>query len=103
MQHTEAHESAGTDSFLDVTTNIVGILIILVLVVSIRAQNPIVQASTERATEEKVTTLQRQAAEADYDVRRIAEQMESVQREIDVRSKEREVLATLVSAAEKEL
>ena len=41
----------GSDSFLDVVANIVGILIILVMVVGMRAQNPIVQASVPTTAE----------------------------------------------------
>src|SRR4051812_45046482 len=103
MHHTEAHESAGTDSFLDVTTNIVGILIILVMVVGMRAQNPFAKASPIDQSQEKVTALARQAADVEYDVRRIGDQLESVEKEINIQSAARQELATLVSTAEKEL
>jgi hypothetical protein len=51
-------ESAGQDSFLDVTTNIVGILIVLVMVVGMRAQNPIVAATGRAAAGDKVPTTE---------------------------------------------
>ncbi len=55
-------ETAGQDSFLDVTTNIVGILIMLVMVVGIRAQNPIVDTnSTPAPAETELADLGTQA------------------------------------------
>jgi hypothetical protein len=103
MEHTEAHESAGTDSFLDVTTNIVGILIILVMVVGVRAQNPIVEPAPAIESDEKITALSRQAAGVEYEVRRLGEQTEAVEREIKTRSIERQALATMIAAAEKQI
>ena len=49
MRNRRAKEDAasGHDSFLDIVANIVGILIILVMVVGVRARNAPVQASTE--------------------------------------------------------
>jgi hypothetical protein len=103
MEHTEAHESAGTDSFLDVTTNIVGILIILVMVVGVRAQNPIVQATSATESEEKVSALSRQSAEIEYDVRRLSDQTAAVENEIQARSIERQAIATMIAAAENQI
>ena len=47
MRYRRAKEEAasGHDSFLDIVANIVGILIILVMVVGVRARNAPVQAS----------------------------------------------------------
>jgi hypothetical protein len=103
MEHTEAHESAGTDSFLDVTTNIVGILIILVMIVGMRAQNPIVQAASMTESEDKVAALTHQAANIEYDARRLSEQTQAVENEIKIKSAERQVIATMISAAEHEI
>src|SRR5258707_6716860 len=104
-------ESAGQDSFLDVTTNIVGILIVLVMVVGMRAQNPIVQTgnSTKPAGDIKVPTaaelddLAKNAAAVESDVLRIDGEMRSVDREIAAHSAQREVLATMIAAAEKDI
>ena len=94
-------ESAGQDSFLDVTTNIVGILIILVIVVAMRAQNPIVSQASIAADEDKLKELGHNAAQVEYDARRLGAQVEEVNREIDAKSEEREALATMIAAAEK--
>jgi hypothetical protein len=102
-------ESAGQDSFLDVTTNIVGILIVLVMVVGMRAQNPIIaatggaSASGKVPTSDELESLSKNAAAIEYDVNRIAEETESVDREIAGRSAEREELATMIAAAEKQI
>ncbi|HZZ29791.1 MAG TPA: hypothetical protein VFE46_17480 [Pirellulales bacterium] len=97
-------EHAGQDSFLDITTNIVGILIILVMVVGMRAQNPIVQESTTPVpTAEELGSLSKQAATIEYDVRRMGQQMEALDQDSSAKSTARESLATLIAAAEKEL
>ncbi|MGY8767326.1 MAG: hypothetical protein ACKVH8_02685 [Pirellulales bacterium] len=42
------------DSFLDIVTNLVGILIILIMVISISTRNAVVQAAVDRLQEDKV-------------------------------------------------
>jgi hypothetical protein len=102
MHNTEAHESVGTDSFLDVTVNIVGILIILVMVVGMRVQHGPVNPSTpDKVTQEELTKLGRRAAEIEYDARRTQQELAEVEEEINVRSAERLALATAIAAAEK--
>ncbi|HEY2760211.1 MAG TPA: hypothetical protein VGI75_05695 [Pirellulales bacterium] len=114
MRHDEHNnlESAGQDSFLDVTTNIVGILIVLVMVVGMRAQNPIVEASPNSdhpaansgvPTAGEVETLGKNAATLESDVLNIAGEMRSIDREIDEHNAQREVLATMISAAQNDL
>src|SRR5262245_6131325 len=91
-------ESAGQDSFLDVTTNIVGILIVLVMVVGMRAQNPIVAsgaagasaANSKVPTKDELESMAKTAAAIEYETNRIAEETEAVDREIAGRSAERE-------------
>jgi hypothetical protein len=96
-------ESAGQDSFLDVTTNIVGILIILVIVVAMRAQNPIPSAAAMSSTRDEIESLNKQAANIEYDVRRMGEVIASLDNEAEAKSEAREQLATMIAAAEKEL
>jgi hypothetical protein len=104
MQNTEAHESVGTDSFLDVTVNIVGILIILVMVVGMRVQKgPSITAAAEAATQEELSTLGHRAADIEYDVRRTQQELAEVQQEIALRSAERVAIATAIAAEEKEI
>src|SRR5215475_10180741 len=105
-------ESAGQDSFLDVTTNIVGILIVLVMVVGMRAQNPIVEASPNSdhpapnsgvPTAGEVEALSKSATTLESDVLSIAGEMRAIDREIDEHNAQREVLATMIAAAHKEI
>lgn len=96
------------DSFLDVVTNIVGILIILVVVAGLRAKNAPVHASVvkdprlEAAAEDLQKDL---AAEQSVrqDIFRMVEQIRAVQREGLVRFQQREQLATLLALLEHKL
>jgi hypothetical protein len=96
-------EHAGQDSFLDVTTNIVGVLIILVMVVGMRAQNPIVQASSTPPTTDELQSLAKQAVNVEYDVRRMGQEIASIDQEAAAKSEAREALATMIAAAQKDL
>jgi hypothetical protein len=104
MENTEAHESIGTDSFLDVTVNIVGILIILVMVVGMRVQKgPSIASPLGEATQAELSALTRRSAEIEYDARRTQQELADVEREIAARSAERVGLATAIAAAEKHI
>ena len=46
----EAIDAPGTDSFLDVVANLVGILIILVMVIGVRARDAMVEAQAVQET-----------------------------------------------------
>lgn len=103
-EETPQLEAAGQDSFLDVTTNIVGILIILVMVVGMRAKNlPAPNAAEREKSRGKVEALEKEAGKVEYEVRRAQQQLETLELETEERSAEREVLATLMVAAEKDL
>lgn len=97
------HDSEGINSFLDVISNFVGILIILVMVVGERAKNfPLGLLPTPPASTELSTT--RAEAEAlEQDVRGIAAQMATVEDELAARSNQRGQLSTVVAAIEREL
>lgn len=93
----------GQDSFLDVVANIVGILIILVMVVGVRAANTPSEAPpsdvTARAAEN--SRLHAQALITDLDA--LEEQAYLLQGDVAARRLEREQLDMLAVAAEKEL
>jgi hypothetical protein len=102
--------TAGQDSFLDVITNIVGILIILVMVVGARVQKisldaasespqPTAHAALEAEVEERDHTL----ASAESEIDELQAQMGLVQAAIDGASSARLQLATAVSAAKVEV
>ena len=99
--------AAGHDSFLDIVANIVGILIILVMVVGVRARNAPVQAGEKSDDlQPLVVELEReQAVQRNLynDVVRAAEQIVALQQEAAARQRDRDRLATVVSALEHRL
>jgi hypothetical protein len=105
MRRDESHqlEAAGQDSFLDVTTNIVGILIILVMIAGMRAKTSPAKAKEQEEAKAKVTALQVQASTVEYDARRIQQQLESIEAESSVQTEKRNALGVLMVTAEKEL
>jgi hypothetical protein len=98
--------TAGQDSFLDVVTNIVGILIILVIIAGLRIKNaPVKEAEDEAVRNAKVALQTDLAIEGSLraDVVKAAEQMRRLQEETVRRSRERDLLATAVAALEADL
>jgi len=95
--------AAGHDSFLDVVTNMVGILIVLVMVVGMRIKNAPVKLTPDRQTLEAREALEKdQAAERSLQ-REIADTTRRIQTVADQaagRGAERDLLAAMVAAAE---
>lgn len=101
------NEPIGSDSFLDVVTNIVGILIILVIVVGIRVkQMPASGADTSQAArppEVELSEPQARAEALERDVLTLGHQMHEVQGAARERHRERAALAYLVAERERDL
>lgn len=100
--------SAGQDSFLDVVTNIVGILIILVMLVGGRARKVILDAMPARgervaALEQEVDLLDQKVAIAESEVAELAAQGRTVATAAAFAGEARLHLATAVSAARVEV
>jgi hypothetical protein len=101
--------NAGQDSFLDVVTNIVGILIILVMVVGARVHKVVLHAVTESAAsphaelEAEVDGLAGTLTSAESEVEELQTQTQLVEAAIDGASSARLRLATEVSAAKLEV
>jgi len=100
--------SAGQDSFLDVVTNIVGILIILVMLVGGRAKKVIMDAMPARgervaALEHEVLALDQAVAVAESEVAELAAQGRTVATAAAFAGEARLHLATAVSAAKVEV
>jgi hypothetical protein len=102
----------GTDSFLDVVTNIVGILILLVMVVGMRTSHAVetaVIATREPAVSEPPVSPEdvRQAEETAFDaerhVRDLIHRVVDTRQEALLREKEREMLSTMVAEAEQDI
>lgn len=101
MPRTE--NDTGQDSFLDVVTNIVGILIILVMVIGARVQQLVFDAPAEVAPQaEEVALLARTVASAEQELAGLDEQIATVQATASAASMGRVQLATALSAIERE-
>jgi hypothetical protein len=122
-QPPEPIEAGGQDSFVDVVTNLVGILIVLVLIVGVRVKpawrasqaasgqsasaDPAVAANAaddaKSAAAKELTSLKATADGIERDVRQVASQVASVDGELAQRSAEREKVATLIASAEHQI
>ena len=97
------NSSVGTDSFLDVITNFVGILIILVMVVGERAKNFPPPNDVAESADAQMEALQAEATAVETDVAHIAAQMKRVDSETAARTFERDQVNTLIASLEHEL
>jgi hypothetical protein len=97
-------EEPGQDSFLDIVANLVGILIILVMVVAVRAREAMVvsRTSKDRQPVEKtdLVTPQRAVEAVTVDIHRIDRLMERQDFEIAFRRKERDKVLAALTAME---
>src|SRR4029079_6158654 len=104
----EADQMPGQDSFLDVITNIVGILILLVLVVGLRTQRSVhdgpdpLMAEQARA-QDQLTKVTSSALTAQLNVRDLVNRVGSAHNEVAFRDGERQWLSNEIAAAEHEL
>lgn len=99
-------EAIGSDSFLDVVTNIVGILIILVMVVGIRIKNAPASAKSdwdESQARAELASLSAEAAGLENDVRKTEAQMQMLAAAAEGQFAERGSLAYLIAEHEREL
>jgi multidrug efflux pump subunit AcrA (membrane-fusion protein) len=109
MRRTPPDESTaiGSDSFLDVVTNIVGILIILVMVVGMRAKNAPPETAddphTAQSIDPQLESIASEAADVQRDIHRLHRQAESIEYELALQEAGRNQLALIVGMAEKQL
>ncbi len=114
MRHgkNDATEETGQDSFLDIVANIVGILILLVMVMGLRASHsietetaPEVVASTTAppVSDAQLKTAVQSAVSTAADVRTTVQRAVQVHQEAALRDEERGYLATFVTAVEQDL
>ena len=103
---TDSTESFGSDSFLDIVANMVGILIILVMVVGLRVKNaadfPVV-AEEPPVPKIDLAPLEDEARSLEADSRKLVRQAAEFEGLTASRYEERAELALLVSAREKTL
>ncbi|HEX4144081.1 MAG TPA: hypothetical protein VHY91_11150 [Pirellulales bacterium] len=97
-------ESAGHESFLDVVTNIVCILIILVMIVGQRAHDMVVSESkTPAGPPPAAIDAQRTAAALEEDVNHLSHEIATIRQTAAARFMERDRLSTMLAAADHEL
>jgi len=98
----DAKEDAGPDSFLDVVTNIVGILIILVMVIGARVRSIVPMAEDVppiTPLEEEVRSLGHTVMAAESEIEELQRQVHTVSTAAAMAGDTRIQLATAVSAA----
>ncbi len=104
----EADQMPGQDSFLDVITNIAGILILLVLVVGLRTSHSVHESSVENAgamarANDELTKTVSHAANAERELGQMVEQVGSIRQEVAMRTQERTWLQEAVLEAEQDI
>lgn len=100
----DATETFGSDSFLDVVCNVVGMLIILVVIVGIRAGHAGRTAHPDHSKiAAEVASLRGENAAAEAEVIRLHEEMRRVAMQAEFLRRERDAVAVLVAAGEKVL
>lgn len=101
--------SAGQDSFLDVVTNIVGILIILVMVIGARVRQVVLEGARPAATpaaaalEQEVGDLAGTLASTESEIDDLQGQLRLVEAAVEGATQARLELATLVAAAQRDV
>lgn len=93
----------GSDSFLDVVTNVVGILIILVIVVGLRAQNAPAHGGTVLAGAVDLAPLMSQHDTLEREVLRLTDEVHTVDQQATASGAQREAVAVLVAQLERDL
>ncbi len=97
----------GQDSFLDIVSNLVGILIILVMVVGVQAKHAILDSQKPQQPEPTPLAEVKHSRQAlvalGHDVEQLKQQMVARQIEVAYRKKERDFLLAAVTAVELKL
>ncbi len=99
----------GQDSFLDIVSNLVGILIILVMVIGVQAKHAIVDARSSRKPEKpepsiaEVERNRKAVGSIKADIDRLKQQTVGRQIEVAYRRKERDHVLEAITAAEQRL
>jgi hypothetical protein len=99
-----AEAESSQDSFLDIVANLVGIMIILVMVVGVRARDALVEAAVSRKSVDElqvdVETPRLTGEEVQRDIHAIQEKLSAVQRETQRQHQFRNQMVTLLRAAQ---
>ncbi|MBC8350897.1 MAG: hypothetical protein H8E66_02860 [Planctomycetes bacterium] len=103
-------EAPGQDSFLDIVANLVGILIILVMVIGVRAKDAMLEAAPIAAKEEataqaevEVVSARNIARAVEQDIQQLTSKINQEDFEVEYRRKERDKYQLLLATAEEVL
>ena len=104
----QSAEASGQDSFLDIVANLVGILIILVMVIGVRAKDAMLEAAPIVDEPEVVAALpaidvegaRRAAAAVEQDIQNLQAKIHQESFEVEYRRKERDKIQMLISSAQ---
>ena len=104
----EQDNDSGQDSFLDIVANLVGILIILVMVIGVRAKDALVEAAVSIRPESdqldvNVETSRKMAERVQTDIYSLQDKLEDVRDEARLQITARHRLATLITAVKHDL
>lgn len=106
----QAVEAPGQDSFLDIVANLVGILIILVMVIGVRAKDAMLEAAPITVKEEAtvqaaidVAAAQQVASAVEQDIQQLTAKINRQTFEVEYRRKERDKIQLILAAAEQAL
>jgi len=98
-----ASDGFGNDSFLDVVTNLVGILILLVMVVGLRVKNAPARTTSDEAQSVALEESATHVSAVERDVMRLAGEIEEVDLEREFRHHERAAMAYKVAELRNDL
>ncbi len=101
-------DAPGADSFLDVVANLVGILIILVMVIGVRAKDAMVESHAPLEPAPPAVSIDLAAArsaaqDAESHILHIDQQIAEVNQEMELRTRERNQLQAITLAAREKL
>lgn len=100
----EGEEAFGSDSFLDIVANMVGILIILVIVVGLRAKSaPAGPTEEQTKAMAEIVRLKTDESSLNREMLSMADEMEELAAISGTRKVERDTLAMMQAAREKEV
>lgn len=103
-------EAPGQDSFLDIVANLVGILIILVMVIGVRAKDAMLEAAPVAVNDEAAAQAEIEVADAmkvahavEQDIQQLKSKINREAFEIEYRRKERDKIQLILATAEQAL
>jgi len=103
----QQEELPGYDSFLDIVANLVGILIILVMVIGVRAKDALVEAAVSddptESLDEQIDSNQLAVLQIESDIMEVTSEIDSVQTEATLQKIYRSQLLSWITSVQREI